>query len=460
MMSDNRPIDPDSFSHDFSDDDLDSMSDDELSTLMAASIIGSEDADEGVVENARNIASSRPTESEPSTADDLSTDILDVDDDPMFGARPKPPVDPTEVADEAVSESVKDRESSIDYAALSPDSPSPEEPDEDDGEPDLAAFESELDDEFAGTRFAPYRPTAPEADMDADMDNGTSAPLPSTPPESPGLTSESEPLAERSDVDYDPDDYSEKRESPVSKVASKWKSTPGHLKVATAASAVVVVVLGFFLATSGSEGPESNPGQSAGGGVVPGSGGQGSVPQPDAGSESDEILLNDQIESVSSQCGEGGTETRLAFTTNQEDAWVCPRAFGIDGAVMNIQFRQPVTVTEVRLTTGYNFVRQPSGDDEWNRHRVITNMLWRAGGSQFPQEVVASREEAVFTFPEPVATASMSMTIQRSVLPSETVGEGDEDSAFGSPGGDQGGNDEGVNDATAVQNVQVFGTVG
>lgn len=463
-MSENEPFDLDAFSRDLSAEDLDSMGDDDLSALMAASIISTEGADETVVDNARRVmaestpeAKSGPTDHTPDS--DLEGDILDVDTDdhPLFGARPKAQVDPTTVADEAVTESVQDRESSIDYAALSPDAPAA---DDSDSEPDISAFEEELDsdtDEFAGTRFAPYRPTAPEADMDADMDDEPSfhpSPAPYTPEPATG-----------GEVDYDPDDYTQdKSGSFLSKTVDKWKSTPGHLKVATALSAVVVVVLGFFLATSGEQAPESGreQGRPSGGGVVAGpgdSGGPDVLPGPEA--TDDEGLLNDQIESVSSQCGEGGTETRLAFTSNQEDAWVCPRALGIDGAVMNIQFRKPVTVTEVRMTTGYNFVRQPSGEDEWNKHRVITNVLWRAGGNQYPQEVVPSREEAVFTFPEPVSTASMSMTVQRSVLPEETQGEGQDSSAFDEQwGASPEGNDEGVNYATAMQNIQVFGTVG
>lgn len=152
---------------------------------------------------------------------------------------------------------------------------------------------------------------------------------------------------------------------------------------------------------------------------------------------------------VSSKCAEPSTSPKEAFSTQEGAAWVCQRSHGIDGGVMNIVFSKPVIVSEIRLLPGYNRV-QSNGKDEWNLHRVITRIKWRAGGKTYIQQIVPSRSVAIFKFPQPVTTNSMALIIQQSVGPDQTVGDAGSGSSSPLGAGK-------VSDATAVMSMKIIG---
>lgn len=152
------------------------------------------------------------------------------------------------------------------------------------------------------------------------------------------------------------------------------------------------------------------------------------------------------VATASALCGEGeSTKASTAFSHDATDAWVCPRAHGIDGAIMNITFKNVVNVSEIRFTPGFNHVQNDT--DLWYTKRVITRVLWRIGGQQIVQEVVPSREPAVLTLDTPITTKAASMTILASVPANESVGS-DMVAAQGAL----------ADDATAVQELVFLGT--
>lgn len=246
----------------------------------------------------------------------------------------------------------------------------------------------------------------------------------------------------------------------------KIKALPAPVKFG-----VPIVLVVMALAISLLSGGEENTAQPIGNGQAADQGGgaaapaDGHAPLPDEGDKDEPVLLTDYIDTTSAKCVDNpaskGMGPTKAFSSIETDAWVCYRAMGIDGAVMNIVFREPVTLTEIRLTPGFNFLQQQSGEDKWVQHRVVSRILWRAGGQQFVQDIEPQRNEVAYIFDKPVTTESMSLTIQQSVVPDGAV-EQDGNVGDGVFAGEQ-SNESSVGklqDATAIQNLQIYGYPG
>lgn len=247
-------------------------------------------------------------------------------------------------------------------------------------------------------------------------------------------------------------------------LVEKIKALPAPVKFG-----VPVVLIVMALAVALLSGGEENTAQPIGNGQAADQGGasapaDGHAPLPDEEVQDEPVLLTDYISTTSAKCVDNpaskGFGPTKAFSSIDTDAWVCYRAMGIDGAVMNIVFREPVTLTEIRFTPGFNYLQQQSGEDKWVQHRIISRVLWRAGGQQFVQEIEPQRNEVSYVFDKPVTTESMSLTIQQSVVPDGAVeqdnvgdgvfaGEHENASSVGK-----------LQDATAVQNLQIYGFPG
>ena len=236
---------------------------------------------------------------------------------------------------------------------------------------------------------------------------------------------------------------------------------------------LIAALIGFLLLSGGEENsaaPVGNGGaKDDGGAAVPA---DGPASMPGEGDEQEPVLLTDYVDTTSAKCKDDAGAKNLgpskAFSSVDTDAWVCYRSMGIDGAVMNIVFREPVTLTEIRLTPGFNYVQQQSGEDKWVQHRVITRILWRAGGGEFTQDIDPQRGEVSYVFDKPVTTESMSMTIQKSVVPDGAEeADGGDNAAIFEDGEQVGGNGKQnettvgkLQDATAVQKLQLYGYPG
>lgn len=470
-----------------------SMSDADLDALLAGSAAkhtGSDDPFADIAKKMSDAASGAASQTDTASADasaptpghgtplgaltgDGALDISFSDYQPptpdpgLFGKdEPEPePIDPTTVVDHGVQSSVQDRPSSVDPATLSPDysgedfdGPSLDDLPEIDENGDPVLPED--------TRFAPRRPSIPDADVDAaPAEQGTGFHAGTAPGDgevdfSQRWREEQDDFAGSEYAEHGGhDDYGEDSEGPkgpgiVTKAKDWYMGLPVYLRVALPLGLVVALILAVTL-TGGDDAPSQSGAPTGGGQIV---NNDPVVPGDEVTDGTD--LLTANIETVSARCGDGSASATHAFSTDPSVAWVCQRVHGIDGSVLNIVFRQPVTLTEIRLTPGFDYVRQPSGDDEWNRHRVVTKLLWRAGGKQFPQEIVPSRGQAVLTFDEPVVTESMSLTIQESVPPSESAGDATETDPFAeSFGDDTSGSGDDVLDATAIQNIEIYGSV-
>ncbi|WP_301850641.1 hypothetical protein [Rhodococcus pyridinivorans] len=120
---------------------------------------------------------------------------------------------------------------------------------------------------------------------------------------------------------------------------------------------------------------------------------------------------------ISARCPDGSTDARLAFTPDKSQAWICQRALGIDGAILEISFPHPVVVTDVFLVPGFDYV-EPSGIDRWAEHRVVTRVQWGIGDQRFIHEINPSRSGASMAVPS-VETQKISLTIMQTEESSE-----------------------------------------
>lgn len=292
--------------------------------------------------------------------------------------------------------------------------------------------------------FMPPRPQHPQDDFD---ETSLQEELAGTDGD------ESDPFSDKVDLE---------EENPG--IIEKIKALPTPVKFG-----VPVVLVVMALAISLLSGGEENTAQPIGNGQAADQGGaaapaDGHAPLPNEGDQDEPVLLTDYIDTTSAKCVDNpaskGYGPTKAFSSIDTDAWVCYRAMGIDGAVMNIVFREPVTLTEIRFTPGFNYLQQQSGEDKWVQHRVISRVLWRAGGQQFVQEIEPHRNEVSYIFDKPVTTESMSLTIQQSVVPDGAVEQDNVgDGVFA--GEQENATTVGkLQDATAVQNLQVYGFPG
>ncbi|MFB9785342.1 hypothetical protein [Rhodococcus baikonurensis] len=125
---------------------------------------------------------------------------------------------------------------------------------------------------------------------------------------------------------------------------------------------------------------------------------------------------------VSAKCPEGSTDARFAFTADKSQAWICKRALGIDGAVMEITFPYAVVISDVFLTPGFDYI-EPSGIDRWVEHRTVSRVQWSIGNQRFIQEINPSRTGSNMPIPE-VKTQKITLTIMATAEPTGAVNRG------------------------------------
>lgn len=341
---------------------------------------------------------------------------------------------PEDPGNRVVSESVKDEEDrgaeALRLFGVTPDDHE-EEPPQETQEPNDPPEE-----------FTPRVMSAPET--------GDTSAEPASLPENPGFEPTPEPAAEKT--------------SGVSEKLGSARTWVSGLSKRTKVVAAILAVAGVVVAATALTGGEGDAPVTAGGngavvdnGSVPGD--NDTTESSGAGNAAGVVPLTDQISDIAAGsggssgkgCASPNTDARLAVLGGEKEAWICGRGGDYDGYVLNIWFRNPVTVHSISFVPGYNYV-QPSGDDMWEKNRVITGVLWRLGGKQVRQDVVPSREPATLTLDTPITTQSMSMTIQSSVSPDESVGSAGSDGVFGQE-------ESAADNATAVQSLTINGVV-
>lgn len=164
----------------------------------------------------------------------------------------------------------------------------------------------------------------------------------------------------------------------------------------------------------------------------------------------DRLATELTIYQVSSSCQESDPTAPFqpAEGRDPSKAWVCERINGVDGNVLNIVFGRTVVVTEITIVPGFDYVA-PDGDDEWDRHRLVSGVTWRMANQMFPQKITPTRTGVKMTF-NAVITDQMSMTITSSERPTGAA-------ATGSGAGALGGSEDSADDTTAVSRIIITG---
>jgi hypothetical protein len=183
------------------------------------------------------------------------------------------------------------------------------------------------------------------------------------------------------------------------------------LAAALAAVAVVGVVRSCTTSGNDSDTAQSRPAATAES-VAPTSAASTEIPVPDSAIG---VLAPS---SVSARCPDGSTDARLAFGSDKSKAWICKRALGIDGAVLEMTFPHPVVVTDLFLVPGFDYI-EPSGIDRWVEHRVVTRVQWTVGDQRFVQEINPSRAGANIAIPS-VETQKITMMVMQTAAPSSS----------------------------------------
>ncbi|MBM4719656.1 hypothetical protein GS896_25280 [Rhodococcus hoagii] len=241
------------------------------------------------------------------------------------------------------------------------------------------------------------------------LDSAETAVLPRVDVE-PGPQSDVPPIPMRQDRDAKPSAIGSVRAEMGSRLGALDPGRRKALKVIAGFAVVglVLMVVQSCLPDDSNQQPVASPAPS-------------SAQQPSQPSGSAEIPVPDRSEgslaptAVSARCPDGSTDARLALTADKAQAWICKRALGIDGAVMEMTFPKPVVVTDVFMVPGFDYV-EPSGVDRWVEHRVVTRAQWTIGDQRFIQEINPSRAGANMTIPS-VETQKITVTIMETAEP-------------------------------------------
>lgn len=259
---------------------------------------------------------------------------------------------------------------------------------------------------------------------------------PDPAPSSKATPPEEDPFG---DLEADPEpSFAERAREAVGSAMASLRGDGGRSRagwlLAGAAGVLAIVLIAIF-SLSGGRGKAPEP--------------AGTVAAPPAQTENPSATPTAEPlvpATVSASCV-GDSDAVAPFAGEKSRAWVCGRANGLDGAVLNITFNKPVVVTEITVVPGFNYVA-PDGRDEWDRHRQLTGVTWRMGSKMFPQTINPTRTGSTMKFPS-VITQEMSMTITASTRPPKGTAAG-----IGKPGGD---NTADVDATTAVSSIVISG---
>lgn len=262
----------------------------------------------------------------------------------------------------------------------------------------------------------------------ASLPDPDETPLSATDPDDAGFS-----------ADFDDED--DEPQPRTRSLRAAWVMLPGWTRIAipAAAAAIAVIVLISLLSGGASAPPAAKQGP-----TVP-------ITPATAAPPSDGPLI--PLSTKAPGCPAGSSpDPSGAFDPDKRRAWICARRFGIDYAILTIEFADPVVISQINVTPGFDFV-EPNGEDHWNEHRLVTDILWKIGGIRLEQKIAPTRGPATLTVPNlatTVVTATVRATIEPPAAPAPTEG--------GLPGLlPAGPTDKSVNDTFAIGRIEIIG---
>ncbi len=251
-------------------------------------------------------------------------------------------------------------------------------------------------------RFGLWSPPRP-ADIVVPAGVAAVAPVPAPTAEPPADPATPDPATPTPDID------SRGRRRPLpDRIREGWAALPGwaRLAIPTAVGLSMVVVMVINLILGDRSRPAPQPPIVA------------AAPEQPAASKPLEGLLLPAA--VTADCPAGSSDPTLAFGTDKSQAWICTRLYNVDNSILTITFPEPVVVTSIMVIPGFDYV-ESNGQDHWNEHRVVIQILWRIGGTQIVQDIAPTRAGATLQVPN-LATQIITATILATQRPPATPG--------------------------------------
>ncbi len=221
-------------------------------------------------------------------------------------------------------------------------------------------------------------------------------------------------------------------------IARGWRSLPPWAKVAiptAGALALVIALLITLIGVGGDRKPAPPPLSAA------------APEQPAPAKPVDAALLP---ATATADCPPGSSDPTLAFGTDKSQAWICTRLYNVDNSILTITFAQPVVVSSITVVPGFDYV-EANGQDHWNEHRLVTQILWRIGGTQIMQSIAPTRAGATLQIPN-LATQIITATIMATQPPPATPGlTGSLPGMLGGPSAQK------VDDSMAIGHIEILG---
>mgnify|MGYP002757607159 FL=1 len=122
---------------------------------------------------------------------------------------------------------------------------------------------------------------------------------------------------------------------------------------------------------------------------------------------------------VTTRCMNEDSNPASMFDPNNTTAWICQRAMGVDGVVAEIDFGKEVTVTQLSIVPGFDYLSN-TGTNEWTNYRVVNRVAWQmdeAGKETVIQDITpAQGSEATKTLENPVKTRKIYMKVMLSLI--------------------------------------------
>lgn len=231
----------------------------------------------------------------------------------------------------------------------------------------------------------------------------------------------------------DDDDYSES-EAPGSAPSTRGKFLDAARRhprrTALIAAAVLIVVVGAFVLTSGSDSaPAPAPAYRTPAVAAPttSAGSAGATNTGAAGGGDDQPI---KVAAASSRCPAGSTNPMQAFDDNLKTAWQCVRTLGIDGQVLQVNLGGSYVVSSISIVPGFNAVSSDQ-TDQWPRHRTVARVKYTFNDpdrTSLTQVTNNLRNEVITRVTPPVLATRVTITILGTTAPTGPAGD---DSAAG-----------------------------
>ena len=117
---------------------------------------------------------------------------------------------------------------------------------------------------------------------------------------------------------------------------------------------------------------------------------------------------------VTTRCANEDSDPSAMFDPNKTTAWICQRAMGVDGVVAEIDFGKDVTLTQVSVVPGFDYLSN-TGTNEWTNYRAVNRISWQfdeSGKETVIQDITpAQGSEATKTLESPITTRKIYMKI-------------------------------------------------